>query len=99
MIARRLGSHAPGTLPIFSFIWATPTRTSSRTSAAMALPSMSLASARAERGRARAGAVLNAPRVTRSLRGAAKVLQAKVVATAAAFIFVDAVVSGRLARW
>jgi hypothetical protein len=94
MSAWGFGSHVPGTLPTFSFMSATPTRTSSRTSAAMALPSMSLASARADFGSARAGAVLTAPRVARSKRGAAEALHPRVVAAAAAtFIFVDVVVS------
>jgi hypothetical protein len=55
---------------------------------------MSLASARADFGSARAGAVLTAPRVARSKRGAAEALHPRVVAAAAAtFIFVDVVVS------
>ena len=78
----RCGGNAPGTLPFFSFISATLTRTSSRTCSAMALPSMMAASARADLGSARAAVARTAP--ARRLRDAvAEIFHPRVVAEAA----------------
>lgn len=78
---------SPGTFPCFAFNSATLRRTSSRTSAAMALPSMMAASARAERGSRRRDDVPLTAAARRAFRGAAAEVAhlATVRATATAF--------------
>lgn len=78
---------SPGTFPCFSFNSATLRRTSSRTSAAMALPSMMAASARAERGSRRCDDLPLTAAARRAFRGAAAEVAhlATVRATATAF--------------